>query len=235
MEMSSSSRKPGPIRERHTLAEIAALEILDRIMRGDFPPGSPLRLAELASELQMSHMPVREGLQRLGALGIVEIVPHKGARVRELSLDDFDDTQSTRLSLESIAIEKAATRFSEQDVAAARSALDETVERAREGDALEARQAHAAFHFALYRASGSRWLVRAIEPVWENSERYRFSGPTSAERVLQSHVEHQAILDGCVARDPAAAVAALRAHLTSAATRIRTNVKARIAAQEPSS
>ena len=215
---------------RQTLGEIAAQEILDLIMRGDIPPGAPLRLADLAAQLDMSHMPVREGLQRLSALGIVENVPHRGSRVRELSLEDLEDTQRTRLSLESLAIEQAATRFTADDAAAAREALDATMRHAQDNDPLGARKAHTEYHFALYRASGSRWLVKAIQPVWENSERYRFAGSTGTERVVQSHREHEALLDACVDHDPVRAVEALRHHLDSAAERVRPLVEERIRA-----
>ncbi|MEG9224645.1 GntR family transcriptional regulator [Aeromicrobium sp. Sec7.5] len=228
--MSAEAGKRLVRRERQTLGELAATEILNLIMRGEIPPGAPLRLAELAEQLDMSHMPVREGLQRLGTLGIVEMIPHRGARVRELSLEDLDDTQRTRLSLESIAIEMAASRFTAEDADIARRALDATLAFAQDHNALEARSAHADFHFALYRASGSRWLIKAIEPVWGNSERYRFAGSTSTERVVQSHREHEALLEACIARDSTAAVSALHHHLTSAAGRIRATVEARIEA-----
>lgn len=229
MSQSSTPRARGPV-ARHTLAEAAAAEILERIMSGDIPPGAPLRLGEVAADLGMSHMPVREGLRRLEALGIVEIQAHKGARVRDLSAEDLEDTQRTRLKLESSAIEMAAERFTDADADRAGRALEETLERAQAGDPLDARQSHTDFHFALYRASGSHWLVKAIEPVWQNSERYRFSGTTSAERVAQAHLEHEEILRACEAHDVDAAGAALRAHLEGASTRIRASLEARLAA-----
>lgn len=227
-----SSIYPRPARKsrmaRHTLAEVAAAELLERIMRGELSPGAPLRLAELAAELDMSHMPVREGLRRLEAMGIVDIEPHKGARVREISVEDLEDTQRTRILLESRAIEMAAERFSDDDAKLAGHALQETLDLARAGDPFDARQAHAEFHFALYRASGSRWMVKAIEPVWQNSERYRFGGATSADRVAQSHREHEAILRACEAHDREAAVAALQDHLAGAAARIRESLEERL-------
>lgn len=215
---------------RQTLGEIAAQEILDLIMRGDIPPGAPLRLADLADQLEMSHMPVREGLQRLGVMGIIDIFPHRGARVRELSIEDLEDTQRTRLSLEVLAIEQAAARFDDADAVVAREALDATLRHARDHDPLRARRAHTDYHFALYRASGSRWLVKAIQPVWENSERYRFAGSTSTERVVESHREHEALLAACIDRDPFLAVEALQHHLNSAADRVRVTVEERMSA-----
>lgn len=223
---SSRVRSRRPV--RRTLAEEAAAELLERIMSGELPAGSPLRLVDLAEQLDMSPMPVREGLRRLEALGIVEIEAHKGARVRELSLDDLDDTQRTRLRLESIAVEMAAGQFTPADAAVAEAALSELARHTAAGNLLEARRAHTEFHFALYRASRSRWLVRAIEPVWQNSERYRFLGPRSSDRVARSREEHERLLAACEAGDPADAVEALEAHLQGAATRIRAALEERL-------
>ncbi len=205
---------------RRTLAETAAAELHQLILSGELPSGTPLRLVELANRLDMSQMPVREGLRRLEALGLVDIIPHRGAWVRELSLEDLHDTHETRLALESLAVRAAAVHFGQEDADKARVALAELLQLSRVEDSIGARQAHADFHFALYRAGGSQWLARAIEPVWQNSERYRFGSPQSAFQIERNRQEHQAILDACIARDADAAEQALRNHLAGAVQRI---------------
>ncbi|WP_067179467.1 GntR family transcriptional regulator [Microtetraspora niveoalba] len=205
---------------RRTLAETAAAELHGMILAGALPAGSPLKLTELAAQLDMSPMPVREALRRLEALGLVEIVPHKGARVRELSEADLRDTYEIRIELESLAVARAAAAIGPDDVRRAETALAEHETLLARGDVDRARRAHTEFHFAIYHASGSRWLPRAIEPVWQNSERYRFASTQDAERQRLSHLEHQAILDACVAHEPERAVTALRGHLEGAMSRI---------------
>ena len=118
-------------------------------------------------------------------------------------MEDLRDTHETRLSLEILAVRAAATRFSDSDAAAARTALAEHVRLSKLGDIIASRQAHTEFHFAIYRAGGSRWLPRAIEPVWQNSERYRFGSRQTKARIEQTRREHQAILDACLAHDEA--------------------------------
>lgn len=211
---------PGDGYQQRTLAERAAAELHRMIMSGELPAGTHLRLVDLAASLDMSAMPIREGLRRLEALGLVEIIPHKGAWVRDISEQDLTDTYQTRLALETMAIRAAAERFTEADGEAAAQALQQH-EFAAGGDPLLSRRAHTAFHFALYRACGSRWLMRAIEPVWENSERYRFAKQLTGKRLRLVHSEHQAILDACLARDTEAAVAALTDHLEHSTRRIR--------------
>lgn len=218
---------PGGPSSRRTLAEVAAAELHQLILSGELPSGAPLRLVELADRLRMSQMPVREGLRRLEALGLVEVIPHRGAWVRELSMDDLSDTHQTRLALESLAVRAAAARFTEADAVRAAAALAEHVRLSKIGDIVAARAAHTEFHFAIYRAGGSRWLPRAIEPVWQNSERYRFASPRNKANIALARQEHQKILDACVAHDVPGAEAALRAHLEGAMQRVTASLIAR--------
>jgi Mn-dependent DtxR family transcriptional regulator len=131
---------PGGPTGRRTLAEEAAAELHELILSGELPSGTALRLEELAKRLDMSQMPIREGLRRMQALGLVEIVPHKGAWVRELSMEDLRDTHQTRLALESLAVRAAATRFTEADAATARAALAEHVRLSKAGDNIAGRR-----------------------------------------------------------------------------------------------
>ncbi|MDX6738774.1 GntR family transcriptional regulator [Actinocorallia sp. A-T 12471] len=209
-----------------TLADTAASEVHRMILAGELPAGSPLRLNDLAALLEMSPMPVRDAMRRLEALGLVEIIPHKGARVRELTEDDLRDTYEVRIELESLATARAALIITPEAVERAAEALASHEQLLLAGDVDNARRAHTDFHFAIYRASGSLWLPRAIEPVWQNSERYRFA-TADAERRRLSHLEHQAILDACAAHDADAAAAALRSHLESTMHRILAAMSAR--------
>jgi DNA-binding GntR family transcriptional regulator len=218
--MTTQDRPPEPRPVRRTLAEEAAAILHEQILSGEIPSGTPLRLIELSKRLDMSPMPIREGLRRLAALGLVEIIPHRGAWVRELSADDLRDTYLTRLELESLAVRRTAGRLTDVDGKAARQALEEHVRHSLAGNQAAAREAHTEFHFTLYRAGGSRSLPRAIEPVWQNSERYRFGSRPTAFLIERNRQEHQAILDACVAGDPDAAEQALRNHLAGAFQRI---------------
>lgn len=200
---------------RATAGDQAEAALFDAIMAGRISPGAPLRLQELASQLGMSIMPVREALRRLEGLGLVEIVAHKGAWVRPLTLVDLHDTYFTRLNLECLAIGAAADRFTPADAAEARVALDEHVAARRRGDQVGARNAHERFHFALYRACGSDWLVRSIQPAWRNSERYRVESMRNPEHVARRAREHVEMLAALEAHDAAAAVTLLASHLRS--------------------
>src|ERR1700759_4944316 len=94
-----------------TLAERAFGTLHTAIITGRLRPGARLPIEELAELLQMSPMPIREALRRLDAAGLVDNVPHRGARVTELSINDLEEVYEARLALETLAIRRAAERF----------------------------------------------------------------------------------------------------------------------------
>jgi DNA-binding GntR family transcriptional regulator len=79
--------------------------------------------------------------------------------------------------------------------------------------------AHEAFHFALYGAAGSAWLLRMIRPVWVTSERYCLALP-EVRQLKDRTGEHEGIVDACAARDPQRAAAALHDHLATTANNV---------------
>lgn len=201
-----------------TLAEKAYVSMHDAIVRGDLQPGERLPIEELADVFEMSPMPIREALRRLDAAGLVENVPHRGARVTELSLDDLREVYEARLALEPLALEQAAERFSDEDAERGRERLD-TLNAFGDRSGPDAWAAHTAFHFALYEAAGSAWLLRLIRPLWESSERYRLATP-ALRKLSMRRTEHERILGACVERRPAVARAELHDHLARTANTV---------------
>lgn len=92
--------------------EFIRLQILD----GTLHPGDRLVEADLADDLRSSRTPVREALRRLEAEGLVEVLPHRGARVAAWTEDDLREIYDLRAVLESMAGERAATHINDGDL-----------------------------------------------------------------------------------------------------------------------
>src|SRR5258708_28204367 len=105
----------GQIRHR-TMAEFALEQLREAIILGELPAGTPLRLDELARSLGMSISPIREAVRQLEALGLAKHVPHQGARVLDFDVDELRDLFQVRLALESLAVRRAAERFTDADL-----------------------------------------------------------------------------------------------------------------------
>jgi DNA-binding GntR family transcriptional regulator len=205
-------------RGHRTLAEKAFETLHSAIITGQLRPGTRLPIEELADVLEMSPMPIREAVRRLDAAGLVENIPHRGARVTELSVTDLAEVYEARLALEVLAIRRAAERFEPAHEVVARQRLASLNQMTDDNSAITS-AAHAAFHFALYDAADSAWLLRLIRPVWETSERYCLEVPQCRQLAARGP-EHEAILDACVANDPDRAAVALHDHLATTANHV---------------
>jgi DNA-binding GntR family transcriptional regulator len=199
------------------MAEAALERLREAIIMGELTPGTPLRLEDLARTLGMSISPIREAVRQLEALGLAEHVPHHGAKVMGLDVEELRELFSIRLALEGMALRRAAELFTDADSAAARENLAAYDEARRRDDVRNAVSSHRAFHFSLYEAARSAWLLRLIRPAWDSCERYRpillMKGAVQ-DRHEELDVE---LLSACEAHDGARAGDALHAHLETAA------------------
>src|SRR2546430_7671034 len=119
---------------RHRPMGEAALERLrEAIIMGELTPGTPLRLEDLAGQLGMSISPIREAVRQLEALGLAEHVPHHGAKVMRLDVEELRELFSIRLALEGMALRRAAELFEPSDEEAARTHLTAYDEARRRG------------------------------------------------------------------------------------------------------
>src|ERR1700753_1265935 len=182
----------GPSRGHRTLAEKAYESLHAAIITGALRPGARLPIEELAEHLEMSPMPIREAVRRLDAAGLVDNIPHRGARVTELSVTDLAEVYEVRLALEPLAIRRTAARFG---TALGRYASDclQRLESTSDDGSVSTSEAHGDFYFALYEAAESAWLLRLIRPTWQVSERYALEYPEVRQLKARSE-EQRAIL-----------------------------------------
>ena len=209
-----------PTGGHRTLAERAFATLHEAVVTGVLAPGERLPIEELAEILEMSPMPIREAQRQLDSVGLVENIPHRGARVTELSIDDLREVYEARLALEPLAVRHAAEQFSDADAAEAAARLEDHVKAYKRRDVALVWSTHTAFHFALYDAAKSRWMGRLIHPLWETSERYRFAMLPVRLNLDQRRLEHERILQACIDHDGGRAAHELYNHLARTANLI---------------
>ena len=182
----------------------------ERILNGEYKPGSRLRLNQLAEESGASLIPVREALRVLEVERLVEMAPNKGARVAPLSIDDMRELYATRILIETKAL-KMARRIEDDEAIVLNEMLERLSKNLASGDRNVALRLHREFHFALYALADSRWLTHLIDILWNHSERYqRLSVPLRSD---YGHEEHSRILEALLAGKRGEAARALRTHL----------------------
>lgn len=210
------------IGSHRTLADRAFAALRQAIVDGQIRPGERLPIEDLAVYLDMSPMPIREAIRHLHAVGLAENIPHRGARVTELSLSDLQEVYEARVTLEPLAVRRAANRFSRADAKEATARLA-ALNAVPDDNSAQTMAMHTAFHFSLYNAAGSKWLIRLIQPLWETSSRYRVAAPHT-RRLATRRLEHQAILDACIDHDADRAGAILYWHLAAYANLLAKNM-----------
>ena len=103
---------------RSVLADQVKERLLEAILDGSYPPDSRIVETAVAKELGTSQAPVREALRGLEALGIVEITPFRGARVRRLDSAELLEAYVVRSAIEVLGARLAVARLTDEDVAA---------------------------------------------------------------------------------------------------------------------
>ncbi len=223
-----------------TMTSSVARLLRQAILDGAIPGGSVIRQEEVARKFGVSRVPIREALLKLEGEGLVETQPRKGVVVTVLSTEDFEEILEMRIALESIAIERAAERFTSAHAAHAMVVVEqgrEVLTRSRNPDfakEFESRwgELNWDFHRRLYEPAQRPRLLAAIENLQQLFARHlrmhiavrdpQTQPPSGALREdaaanLQEWAtvldEHEQMVQACTRHDPAAAVAVLRHHI----------------------
>ena len=200
---------------RSVLAEQVKDRLLQDILAGRYPAKSRIIETRVARELGTSQAPVREALRGLEALGVVEILPFRGARVRHPSRDELLEAYAVRMELEALGARLGVPRMTDADLKDIEGLLD-AMERAADGDDRHAvAVADAAFHARILGLAGNATLER----VWASLEPYSRTYITLVGPRSDAHWTaglHPAIVAALRTRDPEAVEAALRDHFEKA-------------------
>ncbi|HHY46722.1 MAG TPA: GntR family transcriptional regulator [Firmicutes bacterium] len=202
----------------NTLAREVYNRIKEIIISGKLEPGQRLVAQQIAEEMGVSRMPVREALKRLEAQGFVYSVPHKGAVVSDLSVKDIEEIYAIRRVLEAYSVRQACKLATREHLAE----LERIAEEAEIGVAREGEPAfyekNDEFHYALFRASGNETLAELLRNLWEKSSYYRTLGTALKGRLDQSMADHRAIIRALREKDPDTAEELVTRHTDAAFT-----------------
>lgn len=201
--------------ERSVLSAQVKDKMLQWILEGELLPGSRIIETRIARQLGTSQAPVREALRDLATLGLVEMHPYRGARVRQPEPEELVEAMELRGELEAIAARAAARTIDEKMLSEMRGLLDEMRASAARGDAHAQAQQNSRFHTCVIAASGNRTLQR----LWSMLEPFARSYLTATVPGADLHwlaERHVAILDALEARDADRAAEAMRTHAREA-------------------
>jgi DNA-binding GntR family transcriptional regulator len=203
--------EPARLLPRSVLADQVKERLLDGILTGRYAPDSRIVETQLARELGTSQAPVREALRGLEALGVVEITPFRGARVRRPTRGELLEAYAVRTSLESLGARLAVPRRTDDDLEELAACVDEMQAAARDDDGAGVAEADARFHGRLLELGDNATLLRVWRSLEPFSRTYITLVVPGADPRWSADL-HVPILDALRRRDVDAVVAALERH-----------------------
>jgi DNA-binding GntR family transcriptional regulator len=188
-------------------------EIENGIVTGDFQPGERLDEVQLATRYGVSRTPVREALMQLGAIGLIEIRPRRGAVVAEHGPERVFEMFEVMAELEAMAGALAARRHNEADMASIVAALEQCQNAAASDDTDQYYYENEIFHRAIYSASHSSFLEEQCLALHRRLRPYRRLQLRVRNRMKMSLSEHGGIVEAITAGDAEQARFLLRNHI----------------------
>lgn len=183
--------------------------ILERIYRGEPPPGTRLRDTALATELGVSRTPVREALLRLAREGVLEADMGRGFSVRALRSDEMRETGAILAALECLALSSCGEFPA--DRLARLGNIDQRLAQIR-GDVDRCIALDEEWHRTLLEGCPNRRLLDMIATLWQVPRRYMRAYLRDAGRVSLSTQHHARIVEALRRNDRETALQRFRHH-----------------------
>lgn len=189
--------------------------IREAIIDGRLAPGSLHSVQSLASSFAVSRTPVREALIDLEGRGMVEFERNRGVRILQTSIHDLEEILALRILLEVPAAHRAAEQATEETASALSDELQAMRRAARDRDEVTMMAHDRRFHEIINEASGNSRLAAYVDSL-RDLILTRGASTVGRSRDLPAIVrEHEAVIAAIEANDPAAAAAAMKAHLVN--------------------
>lgn len=206
-----------PRRGRQASHELVADVLREAITTGHLQANQPLPQDEIASQLRVSHIPVREALRQLQSEGLVTYQANRGATVAALTPAEIREIYEIRVILETAAIRAAAPRLTPVQLEQAHVILLKS-ERATDGATWGALDVQ--FHQLIYDLDDRPRLGEMIAGLLRRVDRYWLSYGLMLKHRDEFEAEHRVLLGTLARRDPEQAATLLERHLRRAAERL---------------
>ncbi|MBP2437354.1 GntR family transcriptional regulator [Microbacterium amylolyticum] len=194
-------------------AEIAG-HIRAAIMSGEMVPNQRLVEADLTERYGITRSAVRAALVVLEGEGVVERLPNRGARVRQISLEEAVEIVEVREGLEVLCVRRACERLTPADAEQFSALGDQMSSAVHEGDLPRYASLNQDMDRRIWELSGHETAAVLLHRLRAQSARHQFRLAYQPGRAKESLGEHLAIIDALLARDADRAEQATRQHLS---------------------
>jgi DNA-binding GntR family transcriptional regulator len=175
------------------------------ILYNEIEPGAWLRQKEISAQFQVSRTPVREAFRTLSQEGLVELVPNYGARVSQLSIEEFEEIYALRMGIEGLAARLTAEKIQPEQISPLRDKLKYIESLIHSADLLVYLQEEWQFRVQCYTITERQRLLKQVLFLREHSERYIYLAYNAETRVAESFDFHRRLMEAIATQKPATA------------------------------
>jgi len=145
------------------------------ILEGSLRANYRLKQDEIARNMNVSRMPIREAFKGLEKEGLIKIVPHKGAWVSRLDSRSINEIYMLRGMLEPKAVTLAVNNFDSKSLERLIVLNKKFALMAEQKKFIEMIRLNKCIHFLIYYHSNTLFLKKMISELWSNFPRYTFN------------------------------------------------------------
>lgn len=186
------------------LVDVDTQQAYDRIRATiitlELAPGTLVNEQQLAEDLNMGAVPVREALKLLAHDELIVITPRHGLYVADISLPELEQISEVRLTLEPLCAGLAARRATADDLTVL-EALRREQAAIEPGDSRRLLDVDHKFHQAIVRAAGNRYLIRILEHLFGLSQRLWYLALPQLDVLPSAVAEHLKMVEAIKSRD----------------------------------
>lgn len=208
---------------RQPLADRAYAAIKDMLLRLELQPGQFLNEQALCQMLDLGRTPVHQAVHRLMLEGLIDVIPRKGLIVRPDSLNELVNLLEARWAVEANIAALAAERATPAQIEEMQKLLDEGCKLTDQRHRQRFMEIDRAFHALVAQAAGNQVLADVMRPIHERSARIWRLPVRNPSDLKITQVEHEAVLQGVIKGDRAAASKAMHQHISSLRARMLRN------------
>jgi DNA-binding GntR family transcriptional regulator len=186
----SMSNVANAVNGYQTLQDIAYEALRDDILSGKLEPDTPLNSSELSRTMNISRTPIREAINKLISVGLVNQINHKEAKVASFLSDEIHEIFYVRAALEGLAARMSARNMSQHNKEELMELAQKLVDSEKDMTDEEFAEYNKQFHDLIYASIKTPLIKELIEQFYIITKRYRMIGYGVAGRSKNVAEEH---------------------------------------------
>lgn len=208
------------------LRELIADRIRADIIKGTFNEGERLVEPKLAETLGISRTPIREALRQLEGEGFIEIVPRRGAVVKQITIKDLDDLYAIKANLEGLAASLAVGNMTSKEIEKLKRINEKFYDIAKGNKSAvdEYLSYNVDFHNVFINFSKNHKLIEILDSLSKNFQRFKGILVAKADRSADAYQQHLKIIEAFESGNSELAELTVREHIISSWEYLRKSI-----------